>query len=132
MALGASSMNGSSAQPPQQQQQEPPAYDQTALAVFQPVVITPALIGSAVKWISGAVVAVVGIMSAANGFERYMLPAKDSDLKLWVEVVKGVQQAQGEQKQSIDRLTLAVDNLSSEISIMRKAPRASAVKPSLR
>lgn len=126
MTLGASSMNGTSAHPPQtqQQQQQQPAFDQTTLAVFQPIAITPALIITMVKWISGAVVAVVGILSAANGFERYMLPAKDSELKLWVEVVKGVQTAQSEQKQSMDRLTMAVDNLAGIVAEVRQASQA--------
>ncbi len=128
MTLGASSMNGTTAHPPQHQQQaqqmQQPAFDQSALGVLPPLVITPALVVSVVKWISGAVVGVVAILSASNGFERYMLPAKDSELKLWVDVVKGVQQAQTEQKQSMDRLTMAVDNLAGIVAEVRQASQA--------
>lgn len=105
-----------------------PVTEDTPVAVFAPIAITPALIVSAIKWISGAIVSVIAILTAANGLDRYLLPAKDTDLKALQIVVDAVRQQQADfQKQmessrdAIARLTLAVDNTAGLIDRLQRS-----------
>ena len=98
-------MNGTQ---PQQQTATVPVMDaNTPLAVYTPIAITPGTI----RWIFGAVVAALALMP--SGFlDRYLLPAKDSEVQALTAIVKVLQQGQSETSDAVKRLTLAVDNLS--------------------
>lgn len=108
-------MNGQQQPQPPQTATVPVMDANTPVAYYQPIAITPATI----KWIAGAVVAALALMP--SGFlDRYMLPAKDSEVQALTAIVKVLQQGQQETSDAVKRLTLAVDNLSG---IVDKLPK---------
>jgi len=110
-------MNGTQ---PQGQTTTVPVMDaNTPVAYYQPIAITPATI----KWIAGAVVAALALMP--SGFlDRYMLPAKDSEVQALTAIVKVLQQGQQDTSDAVKRLTLAVDNLSGLVDRMQTLKNA--------
>jgi hypothetical protein len=56
--------------------------------------------------------AVIGAIMSAYGAGWLFMPAKDSDLKSLVQIVTTMQQQTDANRQAVERLTLAVDNLS--------------------
>jgi hypothetical protein len=56
--------------------------------------------------------AVIGAIMSAYAGGWLFLPAKDSELKSLVQVVTTMQQQTDANRQAVERLTLAVDNLS--------------------
>lgn len=91
----------------------------TPVAYYQPIAITPATI----KWIAGAVVAALALMP--SGFlDRYLLPAKDSEVQALTAIVKVLQQGQQDTSDAVKRLTLAVDNLSGLVDRMQTLKNA--------
>jgi hypothetical protein len=103
----------------------------TPLAVVNAITVTPALVISMVKWISGAVVAVVTILTAANGLDRYMMPARDSEFQA---LRSAFEKEQTESRVALQTLTAAVNNLSGIVDriantpqqMQRLAPKAAA------
>ena len=130
MAGGNGMSNGTGAHQAQQFQQQaqlggghgssPPMNADMAIAVLNPITVTPALVVAVVKWISAAVVAVVTILTAANGLDRYMMPAKDSDFQT---LRSAFEKEQSESRQALLRLTTAVDNLSGIVDRIANAPQ---------
>lgn len=110
----------------QQSQPSPPTTD-TPLAYYQPVAIT----GGTIKWIAGAIASVMMFLAASPVADRWMMPAKDSELKALQGVVETVRTQQTDfqrqmesSRDAIARLVLAVDNLSSIVSdIKNQKPR---------
>jgi hypothetical protein len=113
-------MNG--AQPQVQQQQQPPAVltPDTPLAYYTPIAITPGTI----KWFMGAIVGVIGFLATAPVAERYLNPAKQSDLETLTKVVQVIQTGQAESRAALERLTLAVDNLAGIVTEIKQAKNA--------
>lgn len=96
----------------------PPGMSQdTPLAYYTPIAITPGTI----KWFFGAMLGIVGFLAATPVAERYMMPAKDSDLQSVRMIVEGMRGELKESRDAIARLTLAVDNLSGIVAQMRTA-----------
>lgn len=89
----------------------------TPLAYYTPIAITPGTI----KWFFGAMLGIVGFLAATPVAERYMMPAKDSDLQSVRMIVEGMRGELKESRDAIARLTLAVDNLSGIVAQMRTA-----------
>jgi hypothetical protein len=87
--------------------------EHTPLAYYQPIAITPAVI----KWIVGGVIAAIWSLQASGWL---FLPAKDSELQALVRVVQTVQSAQDESRKAVERLTLAVDNLSGLVAEIKR------------
>jgi len=114
---GVRGMNGTQ---PQGQTTTVPVMDaNTPVMYYQPIAITPATI----KWIAGAVVAALALMP--SGFlDRYMLPAKDSEVQALTAIVKVLQQGQQDTSDAVKRLTLAVDNLSGLVDRMQTLKNA--------
>jgi hypothetical protein len=88
----------------------------------QPILqIAPMALSTAqLRWLAGAVIG--GIWSAyAAGW--VFLPAKDSDVQSLRSVITIVQQEQEKSRDTLNRLTLAVDNLSGLVDRISTAPR---------
>lgn len=124
--------NGSGAHHAPQQQQAQPTHGfggSTAinadmpLAVVNPITVTPALVIAMVKWISGAVVAVVAVLTAGNGIDRYLMPARDSEFQTLRSAFEVVQKEQAQSRDALQRLTTAVDNLSGIVDRIANTPR---------
>lgn len=96
----------------------------TPLAYYTPVAITPGTI----KWFGGAVLGLIGLLATMPVAERYMMPAKQSDLDGIAAIVKVMQQGQTETKQTLDRLTIAVDNLSGIVDGMRRGTKSAKLR----
>lgn len=111
-------MTNGTGQQPNQSSSVPPGMGQdTPLAYYTPIPITPGTI----KWFFGAIVGVIGFLAATPVAERYMMPAKDSDLKSLVLIVDGMRTELKDSRDAIARLTLAVDNLSGLVAQMKTA-----------
>lgn len=117
--------SGDHMQMPGTPQSPQPLGPDTPVAYYQPIAITP----SGIKWLCGAVLAVLVAMPSGV-MDRYLSPAKDSELKALQVIVQTVQQQQTEfQRQmegtrdALSRLTLAVDNLSGIVDGLKKVPR---------
>ncbi len=109
-------MNGQQAQ-----QQQPAALTtDTPIAYYQPIAITPGTI----KWVIGAVVGIIGFLASAPVAERYLNPAKQSDLETLARVVQVIQTGQAESREALNRLTLAVDNLAGIVTEIKQAKNA--------
>jgi len=112
--VGVKGMNGQATQAPQAQPNpaygvpQPMGHD-TPLAYYQPSVITLAT----VRWIVGGVIGAIWSLYAAGWL---FLPAKQSDLEALTRVVVALDTAQKESKGAIERLTVAVDNLSNIVT----------------
>lgn len=126
---------------PQQPQQyapaSPPPMAEQPLAVINPIQITPGVI----KWVVGMIASVIMFLAASPVAERYLNPAKQSDLEAISILVKVLQEgqtvmktAQNEQRVALERLTLAVDNLSGIVDGLKVPTQAAvrAVAPSRR
>lgn len=104
-----------------QPQPEPPRYPamgpETPVAYYTPIAITP----STIKWFIAATVGIMGFLASAPIAERYLMPAKDSDLQNYVRIVEAMRDEQSKSRDSIARLTVAVDNLSGIVNQMRVA-----------
>lgn len=94
------------------------------LAVINPIPITPGVL----KWLVGAIASVFMFLAASPVAERYLNPAKQSDLEAVSVLVKVLQDgqkavaaAQQEQRAALERLTLAVDNLSGIVDGVKQA-----------
>jgi len=102
----------------------------------RPIVIAP----STLRWAFASVMAVLALMP--NGFaDRYLKPAAQSELDQWVKVVQVLQQGQkeiadtvgklqrdtvemvGKVSTSVERVTVAVDNLSGIVTELKNAPK---------
>jgi hypothetical protein len=89
----------------------------TPVAYYQPIAITPATI----KWLCAGAVAWLALMP--SGFlDRYLSPAKDSDLKALTAIVQVLQQGQADTAKAVERLTLAVDNMSGILAEVKNRP----------
>jgi hypothetical protein len=116
------------AYPPQQPPQ--PLTADTPLAYYQPIAITPAII----RWLVMGVIGGIWSLYAAGWV---FMPAKASELEALVKVVQAVQVAGEQQRQatdaqrgSIERLTLAVDNLSGIVAeIKARSPAVVIPRP---
>lgn len=91
----------------------------TPLAYYQPIAITPGTI----KWVAGAVASVMLFLAGSPIAERYMSPAKQSDLVIMQEIVKTLQVGQHEQRTALERLTLAVDNLAGIVTGLQQSAK---------
>lgn len=109
--MGAPYMNGQTQQP-----QPVPMSDSTPLAYYQPVAITPGTI----KWVAACVVGLVGFLASAPIAERYINPAKNSDLQALTAIVQVIQTSQKESHDALARLTMAVDNLSGIVAGLKQ------------
>lgn len=100
-----------------------PLNDQTPVAYMQPFVITPA----SIRWIVGGAIAAIWSLYTADFIYR---PAKATDLETLTKVVQVIQTGQAETAKAVERLTLAVDNLSGIVADIRaqRAAAAAAVK----
>lgn len=110
-----------------QHQQSPPSPQttDTPLAYYQPVAIT----GGTIKWIAGAIASVMMFLAASPVADRWMMPAKDSELKALQGVVELMRQQHMDlQKQmettrdAMARLTLAVDNVAGVVADLKQTP----------
>lgn len=90
----------------------------TPIAYYTPIAITPATI----KWFLGAIVGIIGFLATAPVAERYMMPAKQADLEVLTKVVQVLQTGQNDGKLAMERVTLAIDNLSGIVAGMKNAP----------
>lgn len=113
-------MNGAVNQPQASQPLPPGVGVDTPIAYYQPIAITPGTI----KWIAGMIGGVMIFLAGSPMAEKYLNPAKQSDLVLMQEIVKTLQIGQTEQRDALQRLTLAVDNLSGIVAGMQQTARA--------
>jgi hypothetical protein len=127
--MGTSHMNGST-QPQPEQRVVQPMGPETPVAYYQPVAITPGTI----KWVAGCLAAALIFLSGLPAAERYMKPAAQSDLDVLSKVVQVLQTGQAETKVAMERLTLAVDNLSGIVNELRQnsAKRMAVPTPKMR
>lgn len=95
----------------------PAMGQETPLAYYTPIAITPGTI----KWFIGATVGIMGMLASAPIAERYLMPAKDSDLQGIIRIVDSMRADQEKSREAISRLTLAVDNLSGLVNTMKTA-----------
>jgi hypothetical protein len=91
--------------------------EDTPIAYYTPVAITPGTI----KAFLAAVVGIIGFLAVTPVAERYMMPAKDSDLQAVRVIVDTMRSELKESRDAVARLTLAVDNLSGIVNQMRTA-----------
>lgn len=98
-------------------QNQPPLGHDTPIAYYTPVPITP----GTVKWFFGAIVGIMGVLATSPIAERWMMPAKDSDLQQVRAIVETLRAEQEKSREAISRLTLAVDNLSGIVNSMKLA-----------
>jgi hypothetical protein len=108
--MGKTSMNGVTPQP-----MGVPATmgPDTPLAYYQPTVITLAT----VRWIVGGIIGAIWSMYAAGWL---FLPAKQSEFEALTKVVQTLDNAQKDSRQALERLTVAVDNLSGLVNRIPK------------
>lgn len=122
LQMNGGKMNG---QHPPQQDYRPPAQGHaplspdTPLAFYTPIAITP----NTIKWVFAAIVAGLTLMPAGL-LDRYLMPARQSEVDTISAVVKLLQQGQTETAEAVKRLTLAVDNLSGIVEGVRNAQQA--------
>ena len=105
-------MNGRTHEP----QPIQPMTADTPVAYYQPVAITPMTI----KWIAGSILGIIGFLATAPIAEKYVNPAKATDLETLTRVVQIVQTGQAETSKAVERLTVAVDNLASLVDEVRR------------
>jgi hypothetical protein len=111
-------MNGMHPSQPEPTRQSYPAMSETTpLAVYTPVAIT----AGTIKWFLGGVLGLIAFLAGTPIAERYMMPAKDSDLKSLVAIVDTMRNDLKESREAISRLTQAVDNLSGIVNSMKLA-----------
>jgi hypothetical protein len=128
--MGVHGMNGATGPQPSSPQGVPHVMSmETPVAYYQPIAITPAT----VKWVIGAVIGIL-VMMPAGVIDRYLNPAGRGELDALVKVVQTVQQAQDESRRAVERLTVAVDNLSGIVNDVREAGKivkntARTIKP---
>lgn len=104
------------AQQPNEPARVPPGMGpETPIAYYTPIAITP----STIKWFIAATVSIMGFLASAPIAERYLMPAKDSDLQAYVRIVETLRSEQEKSREAISRLTLAVDNLSGIVNSMK-------------
>ncbi len=108
-------------QPPQVQPPHTVMSAETPVAYYTPpnIAITP----SSIKWAFAAVVSVLALMPAGL-LDRYLMPARQSDMDTVTAVVRVLQQGQAETAKAVERLTVAVDNLSGIVEGVRNAQQA--------
>jgi hypothetical protein len=104
-------------------QQPAPSGMDTPIAVYQPVTITP----NTIKWLATAIASVMIFLAGSPVFERWVNPAKQSDLEGLSAVVRILSKGQDDIKaiqensnRAMERLTLAVDNLSGVVDSLKK------------
>jgi hypothetical protein len=88
----------------------------TPLAYYTPIAITPGTI----KWFMGAVFGIITFLAATPVAERYLMPAKDTDLQTLTKIVAVINTKQEETNAAVKRLTEAVDNLSGIVSTIKQ------------
>jgi hypothetical protein len=120
-------MNGQhdlSASPPPAHQ--PVLNGDTPVAYYTPIAITP----NTIKWVFAAIVAALTLMPAGL-LDRYLMPARQSELDQWVKVVQVLQQGQKDISETVakvsvavERVTLAVDNLAGIVEGIRQTQQA--------
>jgi hypothetical protein len=94
----------------------------TPVAYYQPIAITP----SVIKWLVGGIIAAIWSLQASGWL---FLPAKQTDMETLTRVVQVLQTGQNDAKVAIERLTLAVDNLSGIVVAKTPAPAAPRPRP---
>jgi hypothetical protein len=99
-------MNGAVPQPQVLSEHTPVAY-------YTPIAITPA----SIRWLVGGTIAMVWSLIAAGVL---FIPAKQTDLETLTKVVQVIQTGQADAKLAVERLTVAVDNLSGIVDGMRR------------
>jgi hypothetical protein len=90
---------------------------ETPVAYYQPIAITPGTI----KWVAGLLVGGLVFLSGLPAAERYMRPAPQSEMDSLSKVVQILQQGQSETQKAVERLTIAVDNLSGIVAELKSA-----------
>lgn len=109
-------MNGAShdTQPVAQQRVTPVVMSQdTPIAYMQPLAITPGLI----RWVCVTIIGAIWSLYAAGWL---FLPAKQDDVTKLTSIVQVLQTGQNDAKLAVERLTLAVDNLSGLVNELRQ------------
>lgn len=109
--------NGTGQQPMQTPGVPPGMTQDTPIAYYTPIAITPGTI----KWFMGATVGIIGFLAASPVAERYMMPARDSDLQSVRVLVDTLRAEQQQSRDAISRLTVAVDSLSGLVTRMQVA-----------
>jgi hypothetical protein len=94
----------------------PPMTDATPLAYYQPFAITP----STIKWFGGMVCAIIVTL---HGSGWLFMPAKQDDMTALTRIVQTLQQGQAETNKAVERLTVAVDNLSGIVDGVKQATK---------
>lgn len=89
----------------------------TPVAYYQPIAITPA----SIKWVVMGVIGGIWSLIAAGVL---FIPAKQTDLETLTKVVQVIQTGQADAKIAVERLTVAVDNLSHLVDNMRRTGTA--------
>jgi hypothetical protein len=115
--MGGQTLNGqyqqqtvSAAPPP-----PPGSMMDVPIAYYTPVAITP----NTIKWFMGAMVGIIGFLAASPVAERYLNPAGAKDLDGLGKIVQVIQTSQQEQKLAMERMTMAIDNLSGIVAEIR-------------
>jgi hypothetical protein len=116
--MGVNHMNGT--QPSQPHGVPQVMSADTPVAYYQPIAITP----STIKWAAAGIIGVIWSMYTADYLYR---PARQSEFEALTKVVQVIQQGQAETSKAVERLTLAVDNLSGIVTTIKGAPK-NAVK----
>jgi hypothetical protein len=121
MMMGEQYMNGAVGQ--QQQQPYPETPGAQPLVTINQINLTAAQI-----WSLGA--AVVGAIMSMYAGGYLFLPAKESELKEVTKIVEVLKEDTGSNRMAIERLTIAVDNLSGIVAVMaQKQNEPVAVEP---
>ncbi len=109
-------------QPPQQQQEpQTPAPGAPPFDFDKPIIqVAPMMLSLAhIKWIGALIIS--GIFTA-QGAGWLFMPAKQTELTALVGVVRAIDERQMASQKAVERLTVAVDNLSAIVSEMGQAP----------
>lgn len=100
-----------------------PVSEDTPIAYYQPIAITPGTI----KWI---VAGIIGAIWSLNASGYLFVPAKDSEFKALQTIVETVRTQQDQFRQQMEttrdalsRLTLAVDNMAGLVAELKQRPR---------
>lgn len=99
--------------------------ENTPVAYYTPVAITPATI----RWVIGGVIAAIWSASAAGWL---FLPAKQDDMTKLTQIVQTLQVKQDETNAAVKRLTEAVDNLSGIVSTIKQVGKIKNAAGSLK
>jgi len=97
---------------------------ETPLAVYTPVAIT----ATTIKWFLGTIAGTIAVLAASPIADRYMMPAKDSDLQNVIAIVETLRTEQAKNRDVIARLTVAVDNLSGVVDQIKPLTKGKVLR----